>query len=108
MTDEPPERFVSPSELRRMFNEGDFWRRAEAGEFEKEILRDGHPSAPRAPEPICTRSMIIAYVDSGKEMVAVVHQYLRTDGTLGGSGRPDPKKLFINGVHYDLRLEAGD
>ena len=27
--------------------------------------------------------------------MAVVHQYLRVDGTLGASGRPDPKVLYL-------------
>ena len=36
--------------------------------------------------------------------VARVHQYLRTDGTLGGSGRrPDPKRLYEDGVLYALK-----
>ena len=45
----------------------------------------------------------IAYLDSSGHRVAVVHQYLRKDGTLGGSGRPDPKKLFHDGKLYVLR-----
>jgi hypothetical protein len=32
--------------------------------------------------------------------VVVVHQYLRKDGSLGGSGKPDPKKLFHKGKLY--------
>ena len=34
--------------------------------------------------------------------VAGVHQYLRRDGTIGASGRPDPKELFVNGTLYIL------
>jgi len=29
--------------------------------------------------------------------VALVHQYLRRDGSLGASGKPDPKMLFDRG-----------
>jgi hypothetical protein len=29
-----------------------------------------------------------------------VHQYLRPDGTLGLSGRPDPKLVLYEGVVY--------
>jgi len=32
--------------------------------------------------------------------VAVVFQYLRPDGSIGGSGRPDPKFLLRDGVQY--------
>jgi len=27
--------------------------------------------------------------------VALAHRYLRVDGTLGASGRPDPKRLYL-------------
>jgi hypothetical protein len=30
----------------------------------------------------------------------MVHFYLRPDGTIGGSGQPDPKWLFEDGVVY--------
>jgi hypothetical protein len=43
---------------------------------------------------------MIAYFDGDGQRVAVVHQYLRTDGTLGASGRPDPKRLLEGGVLY--------
>jgi hypothetical protein len=39
-----------------------------------------------------TVSQRIFYYRQGK-LVAVVHQYIRPDGSLGGSGRPDPKWL---------------
>jgi hypothetical protein len=29
--------------------------------------------------------------------VAVMHQYLRPDGTIGASGQPDPKRLVVEG-----------
>ncbi|MBI2907275.1 MAG: hypothetical protein HYX92_06425 [Chloroflexi bacterium] len=27
--------------------------------------------------------------------VALVHQYVRPDGAIGGSGRPDPKRIVV-------------
>ena len=44
-------------------------------------------------------------MDAGSE-VARVHQYLRKDGTLGASGRPDPKMIIEKGVAYRLRKPA--
>jgi hypothetical protein len=38
--------------------------------------------------------------------LAVVHRYLRTDGTLGASGRPDPKRLREGGILYVADPEA--
>ena len=36
-------------------------------------------------------------------MVAEVHQYVRPDGSLGGSGLPDPKRLYKDGILYAVR-----
>jgi len=44
----------------------------------------------------------VFYLDAGLE-VARVHQYLRTDGTLGASGLPDPKAVLENGILYRIR-----
>ena len=79
-----------------MFNERKLWERAQAGEYDQLIVRDGHPAAPLADEPFCTCSQIIAAI------IAVVHQYLRQDGTLGAGGLPDPKRLLAEGVLHVL------
>ena len=96
----PVDRSVSPTELRRRFNDGDYWPRAEAGEYRQEVARDGHPSLERSGEPYCTRSQIIDDLDRDGQKIAKVHRYLRPDGTLGGSGRPDPKALIEGGGRY--------
>ncbi len=66
------------------------------------LVANNHPSSPRAKEPICTRSQYIIYVNNKGQKVAGVHQYLRPNGKLGASGRPDPKELFVNGILYLL------
>lgn len=91
-----PVRIVTPDKLREIFNEKKFWERAQSGELRQKILKNRHPSLPLAKEPFCTQSQIIAYYDDRGNRVALVHQYLRPDGTLGLSGRPDPKKLVFN------------
>ena len=83
-----------------MFNDNDLWPRAQRGELRQDLLRESHPSPPRASLPLCTRSQIIADVDDQGAKIALVHQYRRPDGTLGAGGRPDPKQLFLNGVLY--------
>jgi hypothetical protein len=93
---------VSAEELRQLFNDGGFWEKAKTGEFSVKLYREGHPSPKASGEPPCTRSQIIAYLDAQGRQVALVHQYLRKDGKLGGSGRPDPKKLFHQGQVYVL------
>jgi len=96
---EPPKRFVSPIELRKIFNDNNYWDRLRAGEFHKKKLDDDH-AKPRPRIPRCTRSQILAYIDENGNWIAVVHQFLKRDGTLGGGGRPDPKWLFHEGILY--------
>lgn len=95
-------RRVTPAELRRLFNDGGYWNRAKSGKLTEKLYREGHPSPSKSGEPPCTRSQILAYFDENGRQVAIVHQYLRKDGSLGASGRPDPKKLFHDDVLYLL------
>ncbi len=94
---------VSCAELCRMFNENRYAERARVGEFMVRVTRDGHPSPERSGEPDCTRSQILAYFDGNGQKVALVHQYLRPDGSLGGSGMQDPKVLYVDGVLYSFQ-----
>ncbi|MDP9236351.1 MAG: hypothetical protein M3P30_02960 [Chloroflexota bacterium] len=103
MGDAPPIRVVSARELRLIFNNGGYWQKAKAGALREVIIRDGHPSAPKANEPFCTRSQTIIYQDKLDQWIAVVHQYLRQDGSLGASGAPDPKRLLHEGTLFEAR-----
>ncbi len=44
-------------------------------------------------------SQIISYVYEGTE-IARAHSYLRPDGSIGGSGKPDPKLVVADGKLY--------
>jgi len=105
---EPPHPIVrvSVEELRRLFNECRFWERVQAGELRASLKREGHPAPPASGQPYCTRSQEVFYFDAEDLEVARVHQYLRPDGTLGGSGRPDPKRLLHEGTLYRLSKQA--
>jgi hypothetical protein len=89
----PPEP-VDPSEIRAAFNAGRYDERAAGGEFDVTIVWDRAANPQQTNEPPGTRSQILLY-ESGLNAVALVHQYLRPDGSLGGSGRPDPKVLAL-------------
>ena len=93
--------------LRKLFNAGRYEQLVQAGTLRAQLLRDGHPAAPLANEPFCTRSQSIAYLDGDGNEIARVHQYLRPDGSIGLSGRPDPKRLLRDGVLYILRTPRG-
>ena len=84
--------------MRQLFID-EVWPRAQRGELTLELMAESHPSPPRASLPICTRSQILACFQPDGVKVAIVHQYLRPDGSLGASG-PDPKRLLRNGVLF--------
>lgn len=88
-------RRVSASELRELFNDGGYEEKVAADELIAVVERE-HPARPQAGEPAGTLSQMIWYFDSSMNRVALVHQYLRPDGTIGGSGRPDPKRLLLD------------
>jgi hypothetical protein len=100
MVDPFTSRKVTAAELRNRFNKAEYWRRAQEGEFTERLMRDRHPHPPRSGDPYCTRSQIMAIFDSQGKKVAIYHRYLRPDGTLGGSGLPDPKHMWEEGIHF--------
>lgn len=83
-----------------MFNDGNYLARVTSGELSTRIVRQRHPAAPKAQVPFCTWSQIIAFLDRNGDEVALAHQYLQPDGTLGASGFPDPKRLLKDGTLY--------
>ena len=86
-----PEAVVDAAELRRIFNKQRYYERALAGSDVSTVLRaDCHPARTLPGHPTCTRSQFVYYI-IGETLVAAAHQYLLPDGSLGGSGRPDPK-----------------
>jgi hypothetical protein len=88
----PPQR-VCPWIVRERFNRGQYAERASAGHLLLSRIRS-EPPAPRVNEPPGTRSEIIEYRDPRtRRRIALVHRYLRPDGSIGGSGRVDPKWL---------------
>lgn len=47
--------------------------------------------------PRGTKSQLIIYYDGERE-VALAHRYLFPDGSIGGSGKPDPKRILCCGA----------
>jgi hypothetical protein len=43
----------------------------------------------------------VSYVNELGHRIFLVHLYLRPDGTIGASGKPDPKWLFEDGIVYE-------
>jgi hypothetical protein len=85
-----------------MFNDGNYWHRALYGDLYQAPVEDDHIQRRRSGQPPCTHSQLMAYFDQQGRQVAIVHQFRRSDGSLGGEGRPDPKELLHDGVLYIL------
>lgn len=89
--------YVDEWTLRKLFNAGDYPGRANRRELTKKTLSQKHPAEPLANEPVCTLSQLIGYLDTRSVIVATCHQYKRKDGTIGLSGKCDPKMLVHEG-----------
>ena len=94
-----PEKYVTPDELRELFNDGSYYERLQQGEFTPEITDVG-----RAPArfPVSVRSQMVTYMDRSGRTIAVVHQYGYDNGDVVEGTDPDPKFLFKDGVRYKL------
>lgn len=103
--DQEPTQWVTKETIRKYFNDGEFVERARSGELAAMLKRDSHPDQPPIGEPLCTRSQIVYYYALDGHAVAVVHQYLRPDGTIGASGLPDPKRLILQDRIISVRSE---
>jgi hypothetical protein len=95
----PSERFVEEVDaqtLRHHFNIGQIEERAQRGQLLKSVQPGSEHLAPvAAGEPAGTLSHIVNYFDLTRQLVAIAHEYVRSDGSLGGSGRPDPKWMRV-------------
>jgi len=86
--------------LQALFNRGHYWERRQRGELRETVTYRKHRSPPS--EPYCTHSMRVIWRDQRGTLVADCHQYLRPDGTIGASGKPDPKRLRVGNTVYVL------
>ncbi len=88
--------------MRRRFNEGKYWEKLTRGELISVVLEERIPKDLRPNEPPGTLSQMISYRNPQDDEIARVHQYLRPNKQIGASGKPDPKRLFENGILYRL------
>lgn len=87
--------------MRKLFNDHGLWEKAQRSELTVTILESR--TAPQdANQPAGTLSQMLSYRDSDNNEVARVHQYLKADGSIGGKGKPDPKRVFVEGMLYRL------
>lgn len=85
-------------EVRCIYRHSDIPNRIAQGQLKGVPLKSGRPDS-RNKQPDGTVSEIYSWIDPvTNEQIAETHQYTRPDGTIGGSGQLDPKKVLWNGV----------
>ncbi len=98
---------VSIDIIRQIFNENGFLSNVRRGFWSKTLRSNSHLAKTSASLPYCTNSQIWVYFNEHHEAVAIVHQYLRPDGSIGASGLPDPKWLKHDGRFYAIKGTSG-
>jgi hypothetical protein len=91
---------VTPAEMRRIFKVSGVHHRINSGRIREVLSRDDPQAPPNSREPSGTHSQILAFFDRDDNKIAVVHQYKRPDGSTGGSGQPEPKRILIGRTVY--------
>ena len=85
---------TSRTELRAVFN-AYVLPRVQSGEYD-ELVEESSTSHPDSGQPPGTRSQRVVYLQGGRR-VAIAHRFVLPDGSVGGSGRPDPKAVLFEG-----------
>jgi len=85
-----------------LFNEGRFYERV-LEEGLTAVVKAERPATIESPNiPAGSKSQEVFYYDKDGNEVARVHQFVKPDGTIGASGKPDPKRLCIGGITYRI------
>src|ERR1022692_4504349 len=90
---------ISENELRGKFNGNEGGYPARRASLKVRRVYD-EPASPMSKQEPGTRSIVDSYYDDDDRKVMTLHYFLKPDGTLGGSGRPDPKELMVDGIMY--------
>jgi hypothetical protein len=93
-------KYVADKRMRQLYQQSGYRGRIMAGELTSKVTYDKHRNPPLSFEPFCTRSQRVAYFDVDGEKLVEFHLYRRKDGTIGASGKLDPKELIYKGVLY--------
>ena len=86
-------------------HEEGYVERAEAGELEEVIIHRGNPS-PEVGLPPGSNSETVSYRTQNGEELARAHRFVLPDGTIGASGKADPKRVFKDGILYRLEKKS--
>jgi hypothetical protein len=105
-----PTEWVTEAIIRQIFNDGQYYEKVLSSEWSTHVKEKADKIPRKLPdtEPAGTRSQVVYYYDEEGKLRAVVHQYLRPDGSLGEAGRPDPKRLILDDKTIAVRMSKKD
>ena len=99
--------WVTLDKIRALFNGSQYSQKIEKGLLQKIVLKKTLLQNPNEKgEPKGTYSEVILYKEQSTDFYAIVHQYSRPDGSIGASGKPDPKRLKIGGIIYAVQNKS--
>jgi hypothetical protein len=92
--------------LRCLFNRARIYQRGKANEFR--VIEEKKPRTPTPDFPYPLSALCYYYDLTTNVEIARTHHFLFADGvTIGASGQPDPKRLYLNGTLY-RQLKGSD
>jgi len=98
-----PVKTVSLRSISTMFNKSQYPEQIRGKKLVPYYLRHRHLEHPEERgEPWCTHAQMIRYCDRKGRWKVELFQYLRPDGSIGASGKPDPKRIFLDGTIYKI------
>jgi hypothetical protein len=92
----------------KIFSREKLWERMEAGEFELYIWKNTPISPPfidyKGQRCVTNHDMLILDnrypPEDHRHEVARVHRFITDKGTVGASGKPDPKEIMLGETNY--------
>jgi len=98
--------YIDAISIRKLFNESQLPDMIDKGQLSVIYLRNKHLTDPSAVgEPWCTHAQMIRYLDQNGSWLVEVFQYLRADGSIGASGKADPKRIRLHNKVYILEIQ---
>lgn len=95
-------RYLGEEALQGLFNRLRIWERYETGELERRCLDYGRYKTKRGNLKGTRWEYWGFYERTTGFEVARAHAHVRRNGSMGGTGLADPKRLFHDGVLYVL------
>ena len=96
--------WVAADKIRALFNKSQYYEKIKKGLLQEKVVKKTLLKYPKKKgEPQGTYSEIVRYREPKTGFILYAHRYKRPDGSIGASGKPDPKFLQIGGKLYKVQ-----